>query len=516
MSAAPDKSRSRLTTVLNVVVSQTNTAIVMAGSFIVTPAILHGLGDAAYGGWLLINSLISYMRFLDLGTSAGTVKFGAGAHERGDWKDLARVLDTSAAVFGVLGLIALAGTLAMAWTVPRLYPNVAAGETVAILTLGGAIALDLTFRSFSATIRMRSLHFVHDAIEIVSYAIFKLGLVLYFAYTRTLTYGLLAILTLAEAGIRTVLVAAAALTLVPPSRSMNPFRAERAMGRKLAGMGIAITIITVSEVVRFQLDAAVIGYFMPESPLDISIFGVGTRLGSIAYTAIGVIGSVLMPRFSGLSETGDKQGLIKLLRKANLVTGLVASLVLVTIGVIGPQFLFLWLKKPWVETSGKILLIMLPAYYIGVLAGPSTSLLIGRGKLRGLTFLTTCEALLNLVLSVVLIKPLGIFGVTLGTAIPLVIFHGVAFPWLLKKEIGVTPGDYVRMNARAVLLGLAFLVAVGGLTFVPIPTYGRFILLGSLCVLVFTVLALVFIPEARAELRERLEKRRRRSAPDET
>ena len=65
-----------------------------------------------------------------------------------------------------------------------------------------------------------------------------------------------------------------------------------------------MSIIQIADIVRFQVDAGVIGYFMPESPENISIFGVGTRLTSIAYFAVGVIGSVLMPRFSGLKRQG--------------------------------------------------------------------------------------------------------------------------------------------------------------------------------------------------------------------
>ena len=73
---------SRAKHLANVVVGQLNTVIAMSGSLIVTPAVLHGLGDSGYGGWLLINSFIGYMRFLDLGATTGTVKFAAGALER--------------------------------------------------------------------------------------------------------------------------------------------------------------------------------------------------------------------------------------------------------------------------------------------------------------------------------------------------------------------------------------------------------------------------------------------------
>jgi O-antigen/teichoic acid export membrane protein len=494
------KRPSRLLPVANVTVAQINMALSTAGSFLVTPAMLAGLGDDHYGGWLLINSFISYMRFLDLGTSAGTVKYGAGALERGDEGDLRKVLNSTSAIFATVGTLALIGSIGLAFVLPRVYPTIAGDQSGTILMLGAALAFDLYTRIFAASLRIRSLFFVYDTVEVVAFLIFKLGLLLYFAYRDGLSYTLLAILTLAETIFRNGIIVGAAMFLSPFVRRLNPFAPARDMIAKLTKMGIAMSLIHVADILRFQVDSGVIGYFMPESPVSISIFGVGTRLASIAYTAIGVIGAVLMPRFSGLSETGDKKGVKSLLQNSSLATGLTSSLVLVNIAVLGPHFLELWLKKPWVPTSGNILLIMLPAYYVALLSGPSAGLLVGRGQLRGLTVITIGEAVFNFVLSVALVKPFGIYGVAIGTVIPMIVVRGVLFPLLLKKEIGLLPSEYVRMHARPVLLGLVYLVLVGGLAFVPLVSYARFLALGAASVVVFFVLLVVAVPEARAAL----------------
>jgi len=510
----PPPSRRR--TIANVVVSQLSTAIVTAGSFVVTPAVLFGLGDSAYGGWLLINSFISYLRLLDLGTSAGTVKYGAGAEGRGDAVDLSKVMNTSAAIFACLATTALVVTLALTRVLPHLFPAVATGQTLTILVLGAAMVLELSSRPFVAALRMRSMHWIHDAAEICTYTVFKLGLVLYFAYRRELSYHVLALLTLGETALRGSISVVAALTIAPAARKLNPFGAERAMVRKLVTMGAAVTLIMVADVVRFQLDAGVIGYLLPESPVSISIFGVGTRLASVSFMAIGTIAAVLMPRFSGLSESGDKKSNVDLLRSSSLVTGLVASFVLVNLAVLGPQFLVLWLHKPWVTTSGQILLIVLPGYYIALLSGPSSAFLLGRGKLRGLTILAVVDALVNLSLSVALVRPLGVYGVALGTAIPLAFFRGVAFPIVLKGELGLAPREYFRMHARAVGIGLVYLGLVGGLAFVHASSYQTFFLLALGSALVFAALLMVAMPEVRAAVVRKLRARLRRPAIPET
>jgi O-antigen/teichoic acid export membrane protein len=488
----------------NVVVSQLNTAIFMAGSFVMTPAILYGLGDAQYGGWLLLNSFISYTRLLDLGTGAGTLKYGAGAEKRGDLNDLRSILDTSAAIFAVAAILTALGTIGMAVLLPRMYPVAAGNQAWTILILGAGWVLDACARPFAAVLRMRSLYFVYDGYEVLTYLVFKFSLVLYFAYSRGLSMRVLALLTLAETVVRVILVVASSFYLSPEAGHINPLRAKRRMVRKLSSMGIAVTVIAVADIVRFQIDAGVIGYFMPDNPVNISIFGVGTRLPSVAFTAIGVIGAVLIPRFSGLTESGDARGAIDLVKESSRITGFVASFVMVNLAVFGPNFLTLWLKKPWILESGSILLLMLPGYYIALLTGPSAALLSGMGRLRSMVALQLVEATVNLALSIALLKPLGIVGVALGTAIPLVLFRGIVFPMILEKEVGLGRLDYARMHLPAIAMGIVYLVLTGGMSLIPLKSYSRLLLLASASTCVYGLLMLAAVPTIRAALMYRV------------
>jgi O-antigen/teichoic acid export membrane protein len=491
---------------LNVVAGQANMAVFTGGSLVVTPAVLAALTDARYGGWLLINSFIGYLRMLDLGTSAGTVKFGAGAHARGDQADLRRVIDTSTAMFlGIAGLAAIA-TAILALVLPIAF-KILAHERATIAIMGAAAVLDLAFRPFSASLRLRSFYFVHDAMETICYCVFKLGLVLYFAYAKELDYRMLALLTLGEYSTRIVLVVFCALVIAPYARRINPFHAQRAMMKKLATMGAAVSISMVADIVRFQLDATVIGAFMADSPVSISIFGIGTRLLSIAYGAIGVIGNVLGPKFSELHETGDREGMITLLRRQSLAQGLVAAFVLGSTAILGPHFLRLWLHEPWIDQSVVIMQILLPGYFIALLATPGQALLFGSGKLRGLTALTVVEALANLTLSIALVYPLGIYGVALGTAIPLALFRGIVFPALMQRDAEFSFKAYWRMHLPAIVIGVALVVICGGATWLDIDTWPRLVATGLGMLVVFVLLVLAFVPVGRDWIISKLRRR---------
>ena len=500
------RRRHDLLALLNVATSNLNTALTIAGAFIVTPALLHGLGDARYGGWLLLNSVVGYLRLLDQGTSVGTMRLGAAALARRDDKEAAKVFDTTAGLFLAAGTIALILTALLAVLIPRVYGASVGYDAVPIICLGLASAIDLGLRVYPAGLRTKSL-FVHvEGVEIITFLIFKFGLVLY--YANTLSYRTLAILTLGETLSRNLIVIGISRSHCPFVRDLHPLKFDRAVLRELMNVSAAIAILTIADVVRFQMDALVIGYFMPHDATAIAVFGVGQRLPSTAYYAIGVIYAVLIPRFSSLSATGSSDEARALLRRASLLTGLASIYVLGNCGLLGPNFLELWLNKPWVAQSGPVLLILLPGYLVAVLTGPTTGMLLAAGRLKGQAVITVIEASLNLVLSVVLVKRYGVIGVAIGTAIPMLLVRGLVYPLVVRSALGISVRAYYGLYLRALLIGAVYLAIVARLAWVPMTSYLRFIELGALSTLVFAVMVPIAVPEVGTLLMKRLGLRR--------
>src|SRR3974390_2250369 len=76
---------------------------VLTGLFL-SPFILHRLGDAAFGIWVLIFSLTGYYGLFDLGIRTSIVRFVSkykATEERGE---LAKIVNTSVFVYSVIGV----------------------------------------------------------------------------------------------------------------------------------------------------------------------------------------------------------------------------------------------------------------------------------------------------------------------------------------------------------------------------------------------------------------------------
>lgn len=486
---------------LNVCASWGNQVISIAGSFIVTPALIHALGDSSYGAWLLINSFIVHLRTLDLGMSAGTLKFSAGALGRGDRARLGQVFTASVVMFAVAASLALLATCGLMVALPRAFPGALAGHHSVVLVLGLAATLDLLMHPQHASLRSRSYYFVPDTAEAATYAAFKFGLVLYLA-SRGLSLSLLAGLTLAESIVRNVVLSGMGLWLCDWTRRISLKAVDRVTVRALALFGGSSFLINLGEMIRFQLAAAIIAYFISSD--HVTVYSIGMRLIHIAYQAIGVIGAMSVPRFSALYESADRVGYRRLLTRTNMATGLMTAYILSNIGVLGLPFLRMWIDKPWVGDAFIVTLIMIPGYFVGLLTGPAAGLLVGGGKLRGLTVMTLAEAGCNFVLSVTLLRWFGIYGVCLGTAIPMVIFRGVIFPFVLARNVEISVGEYYRSHLHGIGLAVVYVALTMPVLLFDIRGPIPFIAAGACTTAVFLALAAVALPDARRRVLARL------------
>src|SRR5712691_4239192 len=69
--------------------------VTMLASLIATPFVIRWLGTEAYGVLALINVLVGYLAFADLGMGTASTRFGADAHARNDNEGETTVIWTS-------------------------------------------------------------------------------------------------------------------------------------------------------------------------------------------------------------------------------------------------------------------------------------------------------------------------------------------------------------------------------------------------------------------------------------
>src|SRR5688572_2897078 len=93
-------------------------AAAIVSGLVVTPAVLHAIGDESFGIWSFIGAVTIFLSVLDLGVGPSIVRFAAEARGRGSVEDTNALASVGLALYAVIGLLTLPLGAAPAWMVP--------------------------------------------------------------------------------------------------------------------------------------------------------------------------------------------------------------------------------------------------------------------------------------------------------------------------------------------------------------------------------------------------------------
>jgi O-antigen/teichoic acid export membrane protein len=247
----------------------------------------------------------------------------------------------------------------------------------------------------------------------------------------------------------------------------------------------------------FSTDAFVIGSALGAAA--ITPFSLAFRLVDLAKVVLRSVTTTLTPAVSAREATGDLAAVrAYFLHGTRLVLYLVLP-VQVGLYVLGRSFLALWLKDPEVVTAAEPTLWILAATLaVSIAQSVASRVLYGIGRIRLFARAALLEGVANLLLSLALVRPLGIEGVAWGTTIPHAGFCLFAIVHA-SRLLDVRPRDYLRAWAKP-LAAVALPAGVWLLrTRALAPTtWGEFIAVGLLGVVPFA--GLVALLEARPHL----------------
>jgi O-antigen/teichoic acid export membrane protein len=169
---------------------------------------------------------------------------------------------------------------------------------------------------------------------------------------------------------------------------------------------------------------------------------------------------------------------------------------LVGLIALGRPFIRLWMG-PGYEASATILIILaIPQF--GLLASRGCgAVLWGLGCVQLLAVITIAEAVINVALSVFFSvgMGMGIYGIALGTAIPMVITGWILIPFYACRKMEFGMLKYLRLTgarwlpATAVLFGAAWTLKI----FIDLSTWGHFALAVILICLVYLPIGWFFM-----------------------
>lgn len=431
----------------------------VAITFIMTPIYLRVMGSHDYGIWEILAAVIGYMGILDIGIKPTVGRYIAMHHAREDSQAVKQVFSTASLFMLGMGLLSAILLLGGGYYWLQHAPSVVDSARYMLLFSMLAIHLVTQFPSLvndGAFEGFQKYTLKNTLLNI------KNVLIAVFVYYFIEQYdGLLVLATVSTAGMVAKYFIGAALLRMQCNGGLKFslrdvsfavfFRSLRFGGKSFI-QGICSRIQVGS-------DRIIIGYFL--GPAMVPLYSIPANLIGYIRNIGWTITDVFMPYFTSLEAKNEQQILRQIYFLASrFCVGLLLPLSIGAILVGGP-FIGVWLGREYQQDAEIVILLLVLFTMLPFLNPFSSRYLTALGKHGLLAKLYPVAALLNITLSLVLVRRLGVNGVALGTLLPMLFI----VPIVLRstcRNLGVSISEYVKKSIAPSLPPALVLVIVVG------------------------------------------------------
>ena len=406
------------------------------------PFTVQHLGKAEYGLWMLAASFTAYLQLLDLGYGNGLVRQVAHADARQDEQEMNVILSTFFVVYTGIGIVALSavGVLA-AFMVPR-FPGLSPAEVrtaqIVLTILGARIAVAFPMGVFGAVTTARQ-RFALTTWIAVGIALLQ-GLATY--VVLSLGYSLIVLVSVTTAiGVSSYIAYAAAAVATFPAMRLSPSRFSIQQVREVTAFSVYIFLISIAVHIGTNLDNVIVGAYVGTAA--VAVYTVALRLAEYQRQMCGQFSAFLFPLIVRLDASHDTPALrATMVDGTRLALGLVGG-VTICLLTLGNPLVHAWMGPDFSESVVPLYVLALGGLVM-VAQGPSGSLLLAAGRHRFVAGASVLEILLNVLLSLALVKPLGLVGVALGTVLPYAVLNLFLIVPMACRQVGLATGGFVR------------------------------------------------------------------------
>jgi O-antigen/teichoic acid export membrane protein len=414
-------------------------AATLAVAFFLTPFLLAHLGKPRYDVWCVVEAVLAYFTLLDMGVAACLVRAVAGRKAKADADGLNRMASSCLALFVAAGGVALLVGVPVLFGMSGTLAEKADGDPGVLpfmLLMLANVAAGLPLGVFPSILDGLEKYTAKSVVRIAALGVRTVGMV-YVVHTYGGLFPLAVVYTVVS------LVEHAALAVLCrwflPTLRFRPRYVDRATLKQVKTYSVDAFLAMLAGRITVQTGAVLIGLLLPTG--QVTFFATASRLVEYAKALLRTVTATLTPNVSALEARGDTAAVRRLFLNATRWMLYLAVPIQIGLVLFGKPFLARWVGVEFVGGSFPAVALLGGTLAVGVAQSAASRILYGLGKLRWFARLAIAESVVNLLLTGVLIGPLGVAGVSIAVAVPNLIFC-VAVVVLTARELGVSVRAY--------------------------------------------------------------------------
>lgn len=465
------------------------------GIFLV-PFMIGRLGQEDYGIFQLVRSLRNFLPLLSLAVGPALARYVTHALGRNDRIAICRYMSTGLFAFTVLALVILLAGVGVSWVLPNLIDlgDQAVESQVLLFLLVAAFSVSYVSSLMGAPLFATERLAESSALDAFGEVVRAVIIVIAFVWISP------NLIWVGIGSLAATLASGCALTIsafiVAPWLRLSWSRFEWSALRELLSFSFFSTIGVLVQAIFFSTDNLLIKWlFGADALVLITVYSVAAGWYPWLQSGIAPVLRVLMPRVTLLTAQDQRESVRRVVLTAIRYAAALSVGVCLFLAVFAEALLHVWLGDRLTpeqnRLASQLMLIFLVPLSIDLALRPVHSVFVAEAKIAWPSLSNLAAALLNLVLSVVLVRYAGwgLYGIAAGTGISMILRLTMFLPIYFLHVSGISLRRFIREAVwRPAILAVIFLGVCGGIriSYRPSGVVGLGIV-GLVCVLLYAI-----------------------------
>ena len=413
-------------------------------TFIVTPIILHGLGNEAYGIWAIVMSAAAYYAIADLGLQSACVKYIAQFVAVGDREARDNLVLTAFSLYSMLAVGVLLICLPVTWVFPYLFDFAEQKVAVvrwAVFLTGATVAVRLQAQVFTAALKAHKRFDITNALSVV-FQVLSAGLTVWAVCSGKGLVGMACVMV-SVAALNRLAETYFALRLMPGLK-LRFTRLERKSFRLLFAFSSRNVIAQAAARLETKSAPLMIGFFL--GPAMVPFFEIASRLVDKAQSLTKGVNAVTLPLASQLDAEKRREQLVQLLLIIPRSLVAFSMIIAVLLTTMGNRFIELWIGSEYVDAAYPVLCVLTAAFVINMISGGIRPTLAGTGRIGYLAKINVLTAAISITMQIIFLQFWGLIGVAWAVLVTSVAVNAFLLPMIACRIWGCPWTRYLRQT----------------------------------------------------------------------
>lgn len=447
---------------IGIVLNYFSIILTFAIGLVYTPFLIRSLGQSDYGLYAFAFAIAGYLSVLDLGVGNSIVRYISSNSVTGDKEKEKKLIGFFLKMFSYIALLTLIIGMLVVLNINKIVSNSFSLEQVntlkwMILILTFNFAIGFFFNTFAAVIQAYEKYLFLKVLNIIrTLAVPIISVIALFNNQNLVVLTCIILIVNLGVCISYFFYYKKVLKLELSFRNL-----DINLKKEILSYSIIIFIVAVADKLYWQTDQILLGIL--KSPEDVAVYAVAIQFINIFLSLSLAISNVFLPKITKIvsEENYSIINLNELYIKISKYQAFVICLAFSGFIILGRDFIILWVGEEY-ELAYILVVILMAAFFIDLIQNLGLTVMQAKGKYKFRAYTLIICSVLNILISVPVIKLYGLVGTASITAIFVLIGNVIVLNIYFHRVIHLNMFKYWNEIGKMLVI-IAVLVVISKL-----------------------------------------------------